>query len=706
MLPKNPSKGLILIAEDEQMIRQILRRTMEKEGYSVVEATNGKECLTVFENTQPDIIIMDGMMPEMDGATACAEIQKMPGGEDTPILMVTALNDDEMVHRAFEAGASDFLTKPVHWAVLQHRVDRLIKARRADQELQQLLADMEILRRIDRELGYTLEIQRVLDLAMDAAVRRAAAVACVIGWIREGTNSLQRLAAIGRPSTLIEPVAIKDLPEIYPSIYKVFEERKKTIYETHINENSVQLIIPLTLEGQVQGFIGLEQVPSNYLNKEDYDFLTYLASRTADAIEKVQVYEKSQLRAEQMRRLHRISSEISSHLDHNEVIELGTRGEAHLLNAPCTFYCEYDKSENILTVSHVFMSIDSPITAPSIGKIFAINEYPTLISKLIEGPVQATITDEEQANSDDGYRFVKDLGVNHALIVPLSEKENLLGIIVLCQHNPEREYLSDEISLARSLAGQVTVALQNATLFHNVQDLEQVKSEMIRMASHDLRNPLTQVSGYLHLMIGTLPNLDERQEKFLERIKRGIDRMESLIEDILNIEKIESQQPINWTPINISALIRHVSASLKPQADLKGQSLKIAVPETNDMVMGSDVQLAQAFNNFINNAIKYTPDGGNVEVRMKFEDEKAHFEVVDSGYGIPLDRQDKIFQRFYRAMSPGTEDIEGTGLGLSLVKTVIEKHGGGVWFTSEEGKGSIFGAWLPIAPITEDIPTN
>ena len=114
------------------------------------------------------------------------------------------------------------------------------------------------------------------------------------------------------------------------------------------------------------------------------------------------------------------------------------------------------------------------------------------------------------------------------------------------------------------------------------------------------------------------------------------------------------------------------------------------------MIFGSEIQLQQAYSNFIGNAVKYTPPEGDITVRAWVENSQFMFEVEDNGYGIPSDRQERIFERFYRAHAPGTEKITGTGLGLSLVKTVVERHGGEVWLQSEEGIGSIFGCALPL----------
>ncbi len=136
---------VILVVDDDKMTRQLLRRAMEKEGYQVVEASNGEECLAAYPRVKPHIILLDGVMPVMDGFNCCTRLQALPGGDRTPVLMITGLEDKLSVDRAFEAGASDYVTKPIHWPVLLQRVRRLLKQislmeqlEIANKELQQL----------------------------------------------------------------------------------------------------------------------------------------------------------------------------------------------------------------------------------------------------------------------------------------------------------------------------------------------------------------------------------------------------------------------------------------------------------------------------------------------------------------------------------------------------------------------------------------
>ncbi len=136
---KGPKTGsTILVVDDDESMRLLVKTALESDGYAFLEAKNGREALQLFKRHTPDLVLMDAALPTMDGFEACAKINELPGGIDTPVIMVTSLNDDPSVEKAFAAGAVDFLTKPLHWAVTRHRVRRILAAARTEKELRQL----------------------------------------------------------------------------------------------------------------------------------------------------------------------------------------------------------------------------------------------------------------------------------------------------------------------------------------------------------------------------------------------------------------------------------------------------------------------------------------------------------------------------------------------------------------------------------------
>ena len=146
---------LILIVDDDKSMRILLNHAMKQEGYKVAEVADGEQALAAYTNLNPDIVLLDGLMPVMDGFTCCAQLQTLPGGNCTPVLMITSLEDQASVDRAFEAGATDYVTKPIHWAVLRQRVRRLLQASRA-------IRDITEHKRVEAEIRRNLEKEKEL----------------------------------------------------------------------------------------------------------------------------------------------------------------------------------------------------------------------------------------------------------------------------------------------------------------------------------------------------------------------------------------------------------------------------------------------------------------------------------------------------------------------------------------------------------------
>lgn len=239
-------------------------------------------------------------------------------------------------------------------------------------------------------------------------------------------------------------------------------------------------------------------------------------------------------------------------------------------------------------------------------------------------------------------------------------------------------------------------------LFEKVNKLEQLKSDMIRMAAHDLRSPLSIFVTNLDLLSIKLQGENVTISKqvlyeHLEDMRNAAKRMRRIIDDILSLERIEQNaQHAEYTPIELKTMVEGLFRDYEPQAKEKSVDFKLKCTSSMLQILGDIVQLREAIANLISNAIKYTPKGGSVDVRLSVKDDHARFEVIDTGYGIPKDKQGNLFQPFYRAKSKHTRHIEGTGLGLYLVKNVIERHHGKLIFKSTEGKGSHFGFEIPL----------
>jgi len=217
--------------------------------------------------------------------------------------------------------------------------------------------------------------------------------------------------------------------------------------------------------------------------------------------------------------------------------------------------------------------------------------------------------------------------------------------------------------------------------------------------THDLRSPLTSIMGYVEL-IKRVGEVNEKQAEFIQRIQASSRHISNLVEEVLQLGKIETQLDANFRMVSLSPIIEEVIHGLKPALVEKKQTLIYDHADHIPSVYGDPVQLRQLFQNLIGNAVKYTGPDGEIVVRVRQEREQVIVRVRDNGRGIPLEDQSKIFERFYRSMNVST-DIEGTGLGLSITKAIVDNHRGRIWVDSKVGEGSVFSVVLPMYLVAE-----
>ena len=227
-----------------------------------------------------------------------------------------------------------------------------------------------------------------------------------------------------------------------------------------------------------------------------------------------------------------------------------------------------------------------------------------------------------------------------------------------------------------------------------LKELDQAKTEFVTTVSHDLRSPLTSIMGYVEL-IKRVGEVNDKQMEYIQRVQTGVHNITKMINEILELGKIENRLDKNFEMVLIPPIIEDVVAAQKPVLADRNQSISVNLTKNLPAVFGDVIQLRQLVENLIGNAIKYTGLGGKITVSGEQEKEQVILRVQDTGYGIPLEDQAKIFDRFYRAKNV-TSETQGTGLGLSITKSIVENHKGRIWVDSKVGEGSTFTVVLPI----------
>lgn len=238
--------------------------------------------------------------------------------------------------------------------------------------------------------------------------------------------------------------------------------------------------------------------------------------------------------------------------------------------------------------------------------------------------------------------------------------------------------------------GRVCV-LRDVTHF---KELDLMKSDFVATVSHDLRAPLTFMRGYTTMM-PMVGQLNDKQKEFVDKIIAGIEQMTKLIDDLLDLGRVEAGVGLAKEPCRLDDLVHNVMDSLSPVAANKGLTLTVEVPPDLPLIAGDPTLLRQAVANLVDNALKYTPQGGQVRLRVTTDDGKFCVAVSDTGVGVAPADQAHLFEKFFRVKQRGSTYVKGSGLGLAIVKSIVERHGGRVWMESKLGKGSTFYMEVP-----------
>jgi signal transduction histidine kinase len=256
----------------------------------------------------------------------------------------------------------------------------------------------------------------------------------------------------------------------------------------------------------------------------------------------------------------------------------------------------------------------------------------------------------------------------------------------------ERYYLANAIPLD-SPGKEVIVVIFDISDFKR---LEKIKADLIANVSHELRTPLTAIKGYIETLEEGCESPEERMH-FLNIIKRHTDRLINIVSDLLVLSEIESKESLwkeeskaDFEEIDFKEIVTSSFEALKSKISEKKLQASFDVKENLPSFKGNRFLLEQMLINLIDNAVKYTPEGGTIGVRVTQLDSRFRIEVFDTGIGIPKEHLPRIFERFYRVDKTRSRKLGGTGLGLSIVKHVAIIHGGKVEVESEEGKGSKF----------------
>jgi two-component system phosphate regulon sensor histidine kinase PhoR len=230
--------------------------------------------------------------------------------------------------------------------------------------------------------------------------------------------------------------------------------------------------------------------------------------------------------------------------------------------------------------------------------------------------------------------------------------------------------------------------------------LELVRKDFVANVSHELRTPLSVIKGYIETLVEDHEGIPvEDRARFLATIHRHTERLNSLLDDLLTLSRLESINPgLRWESVSVTDLVNGVVADFRIRPEAGKHMLTTELDPGIDRMLIDPLKFTQVYENLIANALKYTPAGTRVNVQARRRQEDILLTVEDTGPGIPAEDLPHLFERFYRVDKGRSRDKGGTGLGLSIVKHIVQLHGGKVWVESTLGRGTRFSITLPLSP--------
>ena len=344
-------------------------------------------------------------------------------------------------------------------------------------------------------------------------------------------------------------------------------------------------------------------------------------------------------------------------------------------------------------------------TASLQRRVDELQKFDTILEHIEDGVV---ILDDQlkilliNAAARRTFGLWQDDNVNGKMVTDVLPHPDLKALLSKGVDNrvPHQEIAFDD---GRVLSAQYTTisGIGTAVTMQDITYLKQVdrlKNEFVNTVSHDLRSPLTAILGYVDLL-DRVGQVNDQQREFIHRVQVSVESITALVNDLLELGRIEAGFDSQNEIVPLEGILRYSLETVGGQISEKHLNIHMDLPMDIPPIRGNPIRLRQVLDNLVGNAIKYTPEGGEITIQMEVQDEQVIFRISDNGPGIPPADQPHIFEKFYRA-SNVPKGVGGSGLGLAIVKSIVDSHQGRIWVESLLGKGSTFTVVLPLTQKT------
>jgi signal transduction histidine kinase len=594
-------------------------------------------------------------------------------------------------------------------------------SRERSELLEQQTATAEVLQAIGQ---FGFELQPIFETVVEHAMRLCRAdagqiftyegdryrLASASGGSREYRSELgARDIPFGR-GTLVGRVALERRAVLLPDVladpdYEWTEAQRLGGFRTIVG-------VPMLSGDDVIGVISLWRRKVDPFTEREVEVAMTFAAQGAIAIRNANLMQQLELRTRELARsvdelegLRRVGEAVSSSLDLNEVLSTIVTHAVQLSDTEGGSIFEFDDDAEAFEIRTAFGTSEDLLAALRATRI---GLRDTLVGRAALTRASIAVANIDEVSADAHLTRLVRAGWRSMLAVPLVRENRILGALVV-RRRTAGAFPPPIVELVETFASQSALAIHNARLFQELElksrELEVAsrhKSEFLASMSHELRTPLNAVIGFSDVLLDRLfGDLNAKQEEYLEDIRDSGRHLLELLNDILDLSKVEAgKMQLELARTSLREALEHGVAMVSERATRQGLSLHVALGDEVDVVVADPLRLKQVILNLLTNAVKFTPSGGSVEASAKRVADEIRVSVKDTGVGIPESDYGRIFEAFQQGRRSDSASTEGTGLGLTLSKRIVELHGGRLWVESRVGHGSTFTFSVPDATPT------